>query len=145
MNAIATFGRLPEDHLYGSSLGHPKLLELIRAKLRQDNRIDCDRVYQVMVTAGSNMAFLNVIMAISDPGDEIILPMPYYFNQEMAIQMLGCIAVPVATREDHQLDLAALKAAITQKTRAIVTVSPNNPSGAVYPENDLRAVNALCQ
>lgn len=144
LQAIATFGRLPEDHLYGSPLGHPKLLELIQSKLHQDNRIDCGRGYQVMVTAGSNMAFLNVVMAISDPGDEIILPMPYYFNQEMAIQMLGCVAIPVATREDYQLDLAALEAAITEKTRAIVTVSPNNPSGAVYPEKDLRAVNALC-
>lgn len=94
MQAITGFGGLPEDHLYGSPLGRPQLLAIIRTKLRQDNRIDCDQGYQVMVTAGSNMAYLNVIMAISDPGDEIILPMPYYFNQEMAIQMLGCVAVP---------------------------------------------------
>ncbi|WP_054758284.1 pyridoxal phosphate-dependent aminotransferase [Methylomonas koyamae] len=145
MQAITRFGMLPEDHLYGSPLGHPQLLEIIRTKLRQDNCIDCDQGYQVMVTAGSNMAFLNVIMAISNPGDEIILPMPYYFNQEMAIQMLGCVVVPVPTREDYQLDLDALQAVITPKTRAIVTVSPNNPSGAVYPEKDLRVVNALCQ
>lgn len=145
MRAITTFGRQPEDHLYGSPLGHPLLLEHIRTKLRQDNHIRCDQGYQVMVTAGSNMAFLNVIMAISDPGDEIILPMPYYFNQEMAIQMLGCVTVPVSTLEDFQLELAALEAAITEKTRAIVTVSPNNPSGAVYPEADLREVNELCQ
>jgi aspartate/methionine/tyrosine aminotransferase len=145
MQALSTFGLQPGDHLYGSPLGHPKLLEIIRTKLRQDNGIDGDQGYQVMVTAGSNMAFLNVIMAISDPDDEIILPMPYYFNQEMGIQMLGCVAVPVPCREDYQLDLAALEAAITEKTRAIVTVSPNNPSGAVYSEADLRAVNALCR
>lgn len=145
MQAISTFGDLSEQHLYGSPLGHPPLLDLIRAKLRHENSIDCDRAYQMMVTAGSNMAFLNAIMAISDPGDEIILPMPYYFNQEMAIEMQGCIPVPVATRADYQLDLSALQAAITAKTRAIVTVSPNNPSGAVYPEADLRAVNALCK
>lgn len=136
---------MPEHHFYGSPLGNPMLLELIRTKLRQDNRIDCDRGYQVMVTAGSNMAFLNVVMAIADPDDEIILPMPYYFNQEMAIRMLGCVPVPVSTREDYQLDLEALQAAITEKTRAVVTISPNNPAGAVYPELDLRAVNALCQ
>lgn len=145
IQAITSFGMQLEDHLYGSPLGHPRLLELIRTKLQQDNRIDCGQGYQVMVTAGSNMAFLNVIMAISDPGDEIILPMPYYFNQEMAIQMLGCVPVPVPTRDDYQLDLAAIEAAITEKTRAIVTVSPNNPSGAVYPEKDLRAINALSQ
>ncbi len=144
MQAALEFGRLAENHLYGSPLGHPKLLAMIQTKLRQDNHI-CDQAYQVMVTAGSNMAFLNIIMAISDPGDEIILPLPYYFNQEMAIQMLGCVVVPVPVGEDYQLDLPALQAAITEKTRAIVTVSPNNPSGAVYRENDLRAVNALCQ
>ncbi|WNB76754.1 pyridoxal phosphate-dependent aminotransferase [Methylomonas koyamae] len=145
MQAISAFGGLPEQHLYGSPLGHPPLLDLIRAKLRRENSIDVDRAYQVMVTAGSNMAFLNTIMAISDPGDEIILPTPYYFNQEMAIEMLGCVTVPVLTREDYQLDLNALQEAITTKTRAIVTVSPNNPSGAVYPEADLRAVNRLCK
>ena len=145
MQAITQFGTLPEHHLYGSPLGNPMLLELIRKKLKQDNAINCDRGYQVMVTAGSNMAFLNVVLAIADPGDEIILPMPCYFNQEMAIQMLGCLPVQIPTREDYQLDLAGLRAAITENTRAIVTISPNNPSGAVYPERDLRAVNALCK
>lgn len=145
MQAITKFGKQPGDHLYGSPLGHSSLLEFIQSKLRQDNGIDCTQGYQVMVTAGSNMAFLNVVMAITDPDDEVILPVPYYFNQEMAIEMLGCVPVPVPTREDFQLDLAALEAAITEKTRAIVTVSPNNPSGAVYLEVDLRAVNRLCQ
>ena len=97
-----------------------------------------------MVTAGSNMAFLNSVLALADPGDEFILPMPYYFNQEMAIRMAGCVPVPVAVRDDWQLDVPALAAAITPRTRAIVTVSPNNPTGAVYHEADLRAVNALC-
>lgn len=90
------------------------------------------------------MAFLNAVLAISDPGDEVILPVPYYFNHEMALTMIGCRAVGVATDSQYQLDLRAIRAAITSRTRAIVTVSPNNPTGAVYPESDLRAVNALC-
>jgi aspartate/methionine/tyrosine aminotransferase len=97
-----------------------------------------------MVTAGSNMAFLYILRAIVDPGDEIILPMPYYFNQEMAVRMLNCTPVAVPTDANFQLQLDALRVAITRKTRAIVTVSPNNPSGAVYPEASLRAVNQLC-
>lgn len=143
--AIQGFGERNEDHFYAASLGNPQLLALIRAKLQQDNAIDCSQHYQLMVTAGSNMAFLNVLLAITDPGDEVILPLPYYFNQEMAVRMLGCVPVTVPCLADYQLDLNALKAAISAKTRAIVTVSPNNPSGAVYPEADLRAVNALCQ
>ncbi len=145
MLAITQFGTRPEHHLYGSAMGNSMLLELIGKKLKRDNAIDCDQGYQIMVTAGSNMAFLNAILAITDPGDEIILPTPYYFNQEMAVRMLGCQPVLVPTREDYQLDLPVLQAAITEKTRAIVTISPNNPSGAVYPETDLRAVNALCK
>ena len=79
------------------------------------------------------MAFFNAVLAIADTGDEIILPTPYYFNHEMAIVMLGCRPVLVPTTDDYQLDVDALAAAITPRTRAIVTVSPNNPSGAVYP------------
>ncbi|MEQ1529983.1 MAG: pyridoxal phosphate-dependent aminotransferase [Methylococcales bacterium] len=145
LQAIQEFGCKQEHHLYGSALGHPGLLELIRHKLQTENHIDSQNGYSVMVTAGSNMAFLNVLLAIADPGDEIILPLPYYFNQEMAVRMLNCLPVAVATDSSYQLDIAAIQAAITEKTRAIVTISPNNPSGAVYPEADLRAINQLCR
>jgi aspartate/methionine/tyrosine aminotransferase len=146
LDAIRDFGRHAEQHLYGSAFGYPPLLGLIRDKLRRENGIDTYAGIGVMVTAGSNMAFLNVLLAIADPGDEIILPLPYYFNQEMAIRMLGCIPVGVPTAaRTYQLDIARLRAAITERTRAIVTISPNNPSGAVYPEAALRAVNALCR
>ena len=144
IEAIRQFGGRPEDHWYGSALGHPRLLECIQEKLRLENCINCGNGYKVMVTAGSNMAFLSVLMAITDPGDEIILPLPYYFNQEMAVRMLNCTPVPVATDSAFQLKIEDIKAAITEKTRAIVTISPNNPSGAVYPEAALRAVNDLC-
>jgi aspartate/methionine/tyrosine aminotransferase len=143
--ALRDFGQQAEQHLYGSAFGHPPLLTLIRDKLHRENGIDTAAGYDVMVTAGSNMAFLNVLLAIADPGDEVILPLPYYFNQEMAIRMLGYVPVGVATDSAYQLDVSRLHAAITEKTRAIVTVSPNNPSGAVYPEDALRAVNALCR
>jgi aspartate/methionine/tyrosine aminotransferase len=91
------------------------------------------------------MGFLNAILAIVDPGDEIILPVPYYFNHEMAVMMVGAKAVMVRATKDNQLDLDAIRAAFTSRTKAVVTVSPNNPTGAVYPEADLRAVNALCR
>jgi aspartate/methionine/tyrosine aminotransferase len=145
LKALRDFGTKPEHSFYGSPSGYPPLLEMIKSKLRSDNAIDTAAGYRVMVTAGSNMAFLNSLMAIADPGDEIILPLPYYFNQEMAIRMLNCKPVLVPTDSDYQLDLMALSGAITEKTRAIVTVSPNNPSGAVYSEASLRAVNALCR
>ena len=88
---------------------------------------------------------MNAVLAITDPGDEVILPTPYYFNHEMALVIAGAAAVGVPTTDDYQLDAQKIASAITERTRAIVTVSPNNPTGAVYPEADLRAVNALCR
>ena len=84
-------------------------------------------------------------MAIADPGDEIILPAPYYFNHEMAVAMLNCQTVTVPTGADYALDVAAIGRAIGPRTRAVVTISPNNPSGAVYSAESLRAVNELCR
>jgi aspartate/methionine/tyrosine aminotransferase len=131
-------------HKYQSVLGHSGLLEALAQKLSVENKIQPDAESLVMVTAGSNMAFLNCVMAVGDPGDEFILPMPFYFNQEMAIRMCGCVPVMVPVNEDWSLDVEALAAAITPRTRAIVTVSPNNPTGAVYSEASLTAVNKLC-
>ncbi|WP_235282069.1 pyridoxal phosphate-dependent aminotransferase [Methyloterricola oryzae] len=137
------FGDQPDCHKYGSVQGQPELLKLIGAKLVSENGLDLDG-RRVVVTAGANMAFLNALFAIADPGDEVILPTPFYFNQEMAIRMLGCTPVCVPTDAAYQPDPECIRAALTPRTRAVVTVSPNNPSGAVYPEAVLRAINALC-
>jgi aspartate/methionine/tyrosine aminotransferase len=91
------------------------------------------------------MGFVNAILAITQPGDEVILQRPYYFNHEMAIQMAGCTAVIVDTDPNYQLQLSAIQAAVTPKTRAIVTISPNNPTGVVYPRAVLTQVNQFCQ
>jgi aspartate/methionine/tyrosine aminotransferase len=145
ISAARAFGGRPERHKYGPVHGIPELLERIERKLAEENgiRVGADR--RIVVTAGANMGFLNALFAIADPGDEIILPLPYYFNQEMAIRMLNCTPVLAPTDECFHLRPDALREAITERTRAIVTISPNNPSGAVYSEADLREVNALCK
>jgi aspartate/methionine/tyrosine aminotransferase len=74
----------------------------------------------------------------------VVLQLPYYFNHEMAVRIAGCTPVFVPTDERHQPRPAAIRAALTPRTRAVVTISPNNPTGAVYPERALREVNALC-
>ena len=143
---IARFLADPTLHKYQPVAGIPDLLGAIAKKLVADNLIPTgeDHGNRIMVTAGGNQAFMNAVLALGDPGDEFILPTPYYFNQEMAVTLANCRPVLVPTDANYQLDLAALRAAITPRTRAIITVSPNNPTGAVYPEKDLRAVNALC-
>jgi aspartate/methionine/tyrosine aminotransferase len=135
----------PSTHEYQEGAGLPALIEQIAAKLRSENGVDVAAGSRVMVTAGANMAFMHAVLAITQPGDEIILNVPFYFNHEMAIQMAGCTAVLVATDAHYQPRPDALRRAITDRTRAIVTVTPNNPSGAVFGEDVLREINALCQ
>ncbi len=145
LEGARTFGASVEEHKYSPVQGSEPLRELIRRKLSAENQVFIGADREVIVTAGGNMGFLNALFAILDPEDEVILPLPYYFNQEMAIRMLNGHPVTVPTTGDYQLDLQAIEAAVTARTRAIVTISPNNPTGAVYSEDALRRVNHLCR
>ncbi|MBC1236109.1 pyridoxal phosphate-dependent aminotransferase [Nostoc sp. 2RC] len=133
------------NHLYKSVEGIPPLVRALAGKLQAFNGIEINGENCIVVTAGSNMGFMNAILAITNPGDEIILNTPYYFNHEMAIAMAGCHAILVATDENYQLRTEAISQAITPKTRAIVTISPNNPTGVVYSEATLHQVNEICR
>ncbi len=135
----------PSQHKYQSVYGIPSLLEQIEAKLREENGIEVKDNSCIVVTAGGNMAFINALLAVADSGDEVILQTPYYFNHEMAITMANCSPVLVATDDNYQLQPRLIAEAITERTRAVVTISPNNPTGAVYPESALREVNELCR
>ncbi|PHM09538.1 pyridoxal phosphate-dependent aminotransferase [Nostoc sp. 'Peltigera malacea cyanobiont' DB3992] len=141
---LAKFLAEPANNLYKSVEGIPPLLTALAGKLQAFNGIEINGENCIVVTAGSNMGFMNAILAITNPGDEIILNTPYYFNHEMAIAMAGCRAVLVATDENYQLRKEAIAQAITPKTRAVVTISPNNPTGVVYSEAALRQVNQIC-
>lgn len=141
---IRDFCETPAHHLYQPDEGVPELRAAIGEKLERENGIDL-REREIMVTAGANMGIVNALLAITDPGDEVILSSPYFFNHEMAIRIAGATPRIVPCRPDHQLDVPALADAVGPRARAIITTSPNNPSGATYPEADLRAVNALCR
>ena len=129
---------------YNSVCGISQLLEGIQQKVTRENGLHLENS-RLVVTSGSNMGFLNAVLSIADVNEEIILLKPFYFNHEMAIDLAGCRAVLVDTNRDYQIDLSALEKAITDKTRAIVTVSPSNPTGAVYTSDDLAQVNELCR
>jgi aspartate/methionine/tyrosine aminotransferase len=135
----------PQNHKYKPVQGIPQLLEALEEKLRAENGIQLDERRALVVTAGGNMAFVNALLAVADVGDEVILQTPYYFNHEMAVTMAGCKPVCVPTDANYQLRPDAIRSAITPQTRAVVTISPNNPTGAVYAEPALREVNGLCR
>jgi len=144
LSAIPEFLRTVPHHRYIPDAGLPELRKGFEEKLRRENGIDAPFERRILVTAGANQAFLNAILAVCDPGDEVILLSPYYFNHEMAVALASAVPVIVSTDDRFLPALPAIEAAITRRTRAVVTVSPNNPTGAVYPEETLAAIHRLC-
>lgn len=143
LDRLTEFFADPENHKYKPVQGIPPLVSALQEKLNHENGIVAHQS-RIFVTAGANLAFTNALLAIADPGDEVILQTPYYFNHEMAITMASCKPVLVPTDARYQLQPELIARAVTSRTKAIVTISPNNPAGAVYPPESLRAVNQLC-
>lgn len=143
--SLSEFLADPKNHKYQPVEGIPSLLSAIKAKLAAENHIKINEQNCIVVTAGSNMAFLNAILAITSAGDEIILNTPYYFNHEMAITIANCRPVLVETDENYQLQPEAIAKAINDKTKAVVTISPNNPTGVVYSRAALAEINQICR
>ncbi|MEO1000231.1 MAG: aminotransferase [Pseudomonadota bacterium] len=119
----------PAAHVYGPVLGLPALREAVAARWSADyaGQIASE---DVAVTAGCNQAFCSAIAALARPGDNVILPVPWYFNHAMWLEMMGIEARPLASAADICPDPEALK--IDARTRAIVLVTPNNPTGVEY-------------
>ncbi len=102
---------------------------------------------QVAITAGCNLAFAMAMTTIAAPGAAVMLPAPWYFNHQMALQMQGVGVVPLPCRAEAGFVPDPEEAArlVTPATRAIVLVTPNNPTGAVYPPEVIAAFSALCR
>ena len=101
----------------------------------------------ILITAGCNQAYCLVANALAKAGDEIILTSPYYFNYRMWLDMTGVKSVLLPHAKDNPAspDLAAAEKLIGPKTKALVLISPNNPTGAIYPPEQIRAAFELCR
>lgn len=136
---------LHEDaaHLYGPVLGMPELRDEVARQwsAAYGGEIAAD---QVAITSGCNQAFCAVMATLAGAGDEMILPTPWYFNHKMWLDMAGVTTVPLPAGAGLIPDPDRAAALITDRTRAIVLVSPNNPGGAEYPAEVLRAFCDLC-
>ncbi|MGB0659945.1 MAG: aminotransferase [Mangrovicoccus sp.] len=133
-----------EAHLYGPVLGLPEL--------RQALADHTGRLYggavgfdQTGITSGCNEAFTAVMTTLAQAGDEVIFPVPWYFNHAMWADMSGVRPVALPTGPDLLPDPEHAESLITAKTRAIVLITPNNPSGAEYPPALIEAFYKLCQ
>lgn len=105
------------------------------------------RANEVLITAGCNQAFAVAVMSLARAGDNVILPAPWYFNHKMTLDMLGIEARPLPLREENGLvpDPAEAERLIDANTRAIVLITPNNPTGAIAPPDSIAALYDLCE
>ena len=127
---------------YTPTQGIAPLREKVSQKLARDNGVVADPE-EVLITSGSSGGIFLVLAAILNPGDEIIIPDPYFVMYTQLAYFFGARPVLVDTYPDFQLDPDRVAAAITPRTKAILINSPSNPSGTVYPESTLRAIAAL--
>ena len=134
----------PDAHLYGPVLGLPALRAEIAAQWSAAYG-GMVRETQVAITQGCNQAFCAVMSTLAGAGDEVILPTPWYFNHKMWLDMQGVKAVPLPAGAGLIPEAEAAARLITERTRALVLVSPNNPGGAEYPAETLAAFRDLAR
>lgn len=131
---------------YTPTLGVPELREAIAAKFKRENGLEY-AVNQIQVTTGGKQALFNACFALLNPGDEVIIPAPFWVTYPEQVRLFGGVPVFVDTRAEdgYQLEVAALEAAVTPKTKLMILCSPSNPSGVVYSDATIEAVMGVAQ
>lgn len=131
---------------YSLSPGISELRELIEIKLAEDNMF-YDWEKEILITAGSIEGITATILALTNPGDEVIIPQPTYTSYREVITLAGCTPVFVSLDEEKgwAFDLERFKRAITPKTKAIFYCNPNNPTGTIYSQDQLRGLAQLAE
>ncbi|MFT0859266.1 aminotransferase [Ancylobacter sp. G4_0304] len=144
--ALAQAAGAAEAARYGAILGDEALRAALAADISRTYRGEV-RADDIAITAGCNQAFFVTLMTLAKAGDEVILPTPWYFNYKMTLDMLGMVAVPLpcAASNGFVPDVAQARALITPRTRALVLITPNNPTGAVYDRATIAAFAALAK
>jgi aspartate/methionine/tyrosine aminotransferase len=133
--------RDPKNHRYTPAGGLPELKEAIAAKTARDSGFECS-ASQVLVTNGGKHAVYTAFAALCDPGDEVICPAPYWTTYPEAITLAGGVPVIIDTdaSSGFQVTIDQLEAAYTERTKVLLFVSPDNPSGAVCPPDMVKAI-----
>ena len=126
---------------YTPASGTNELKQAIVAKFKQDNNLEYS-AENIIVSCGGKHSLFNAKMAILNPGDEVIIPTPYWVSYPAQVNVLGAVPIIVETKEENDLKITAaeLEAAITPKTKLFILNSPSNPSGMVYTQAELQAL-----
>lgn len=132
---------------YTTWTGIPELRAAIAAKLRDENNLEYDPDSEIIVTSGAQEALMVTLMTLLDTGDNALTPSPHYDEYSRDARILGgeLIPVPTSPESNFTVNVADLEAAITPQTKALVIVTPNNPTGTVLPESTLRDIAELAQ
>ena len=133
---------MPRMHVYGPDAGTPELREALSEKLARFNGISADPGSQIMITPGSNQAFMVTMLTMLNPGDEVAIAAPYYFNHHMAIELAGgrVAEIPLSEEDGFQMRVSDVEQAVTDRTKAIVVTSSNNPTGTVYDPSEIERI-----
>src|SRR5712692_577924 len=131
----------PRNHHYTPTAGLPELRAAIAAKTARDSGYRCE-ASQVVVTNGGKQAVYETFQVLLNPGDEVLLPAPYWTTYPEAISLADGVPVPLTTTDAHgfRVSVDALEAARTPRTKALLFVSPSNPTGVVYPPAEVEAI-----
>ncbi|MGO1181795.1 MAG: pyridoxal phosphate-dependent aminotransferase [Micrococcaceae bacterium] len=141
VDAAVTAARDTKNHRYTAASGLPELKKAIAEKTLRDSSIDVDPT-QVLVTNGGKQAVYNTFAALLDPQDEVLVPAPYWTTYPEAIRLAGGVPVEVfaGAESEYKVSVEQLDAAVTEKTKVLLFVSPSNPTGAVYTPEETAAV-----
>ena len=135
---------LTENHLYGDVLGDiPLREEIVNLWNEEYNSSIC--INNVAITSGCNQAFCAAISTIANAGDSILVPVPWYFNHEMWLTIQGINIIPIPCDINMLPDIETTKKLIDKKTKAIVMVTPNNPTGVEYPSKLVENISNLAK
>jgi len=133
--------RNPRYHKYTPAAGLPDLREAVAAKTKRDSGYDV-AASQVLVTNGGKHAVYNTFLSLLDPGDEVLLPAPYWTTYPEPIRLAGGVPVVLPTDEaaGFRVTVDQLDSAVGERTKVLLFVSPSNPTGAVYPRDEVEAI-----
>ena len=135
----------PASHKYTPAGGIPALKEALIEKTERDSKWRPD-ISQILVTNGGKHAVYNSCAVLLDPGDEVLLPAPYWTTYPESIALAGGKTIPLMTdiSNEFRVTVDQLEAVRTEKTKALMFVSPSNPTGSVYPKEEMEAIGRWC-
>jgi len=141
VEAAVVAARDPKNHKYTPAVGLPELRDAVAAKTQRDSGYEVE-AGQVVVTNGGKQAVYLTCQALLDPGDEVLLPAPYWVTYPEAVKLSDAVPVAVDTDDStgYKVTVAQLEAARTDKTKMLIFCSPSNPTGAVYTKDEVREI-----